>query len=101
MQLGLLIVAFICIPWMLLAKPLILRHEHHKIRAMGYRRPLEDTSIATEEDIDFGASSSMPEEMHEEEEFDFGEHMVHQVIHTIEFCLGCISIQPVTCVCGL
>ncbi|CAG8497086.1 287_t:CDS:10 [Paraglomus brasilianum] len=90
-QLGLLIVAFICIPWMLLAKPLILRHEHHKIRAMGYRRPLEDTSIATEEDIDFGASSSMPEEMHEEEGFDFGEHMIHQVIHTIEFCLGCIS----------
>lgn len=91
-QLWLLIIAFLCIPWMLLAKPLILRHEHNKIRAMGYQRPLQDTaSIATEEDIDFVAAASVAEEMHEEEEFDFGEHMIHQVIHTIEFCLGCIS----------
>ncbi|CAG8550039.1 8482_t:CDS:10 [Rhizophagus irregularis] len=90
-QLALLGVAVICIPWMLFTKPLILRREYKKIRAQGYHNPQADvTRISTDENNEHGGAV-VAEEMHEEEEFDFGEVMIHQVIHTIEFCLGCIS----------
>ena len=76
---------------MLLSKPLILRREYKKIRAQGYHNPQADvTRISTDENNVHGGAI-VAEEMHEEEEFNFGEVMIHQVIHTIEFCLGCIS----------
>ncbi|GBB87914.1 hypothetical protein RclHR1_01440029 [Rhizophagus clarus] len=90
-QLALIGVAVLCIPWMLFTKPLILRREYKKIRAQGYHNPQADvTRISTDENNEHGGAI-VAEEMHEEEEFDFGEVMIHQVIHTIEFCLGCIS----------
>eukprot|EP00735_Rhodelphis_limneticus_P009068 TRINITY_DN2518_c0_g1::TRINITY_DN2518_c0_g1_i1::g.19327::m.19327 TRINITY_DN2518_c0_g1::TRINITY_DN2518_c0_g1_i1::g.19327 ORF type:complete len:821 (-),score=262.11,sp/Q9SJT7/VHAA2_ARATH/45.57/0.0,V_ATPase_I/PF01496.14/3.8e-259,Vps5/PF09325.5/0.0081,Vps5/PF09325.5/2.8,DUF2216/PF10226.4/0.052,DUF106/PF01956.11/0.49,MutS_III/PF05192.13/1.8e+02,MutS_III/PF05192.13/2.4,CHASE3/PF05227.8/87,CHASE3/PF05227.8/1.8,Sec34/PF04136.10/0.36,Sec34/PF04136.10/3.2e+03,TMPIT/PF07851.8/2e+02,TMPIT/PF07851.8/0.38 TRI len=67
-QVFLVLIAVICMPWMLLCKPLILRYQH----ASGFKT--------------IGGHGG-----HDEEEFDFGEVMVHQMIHSIEFILGCIS----------
>eukprot|EP00285_Hemiselmis_virescens_P009660 CAMPEP_0173388588 /NCGR_PEP_ID=MMETSP1356-20130122/10864_1 /TAXON_ID=77927 ORGANISM="Hemiselmis virescens, Strain PCC157" /NCGR_SAMPLE_ID=MMETSP1356 /ASSEMBLY_ACC=CAM_ASM_000847 /LENGTH=281 /DNA_ID=CAMNT_0014345531 /DNA_START=27 /DNA_END=872 /DNA_ORIENTATION=- len=68
--------AFVCVPWMLLPKPLLLRAEHKN----GYKElTAEDHSKGGGHGDDHGG------------EFDFQETMIHQMIHTIEFVLGAIS----------
>lgn len=94
-QAALLLIAVICVPWMLLAKPFLLKREHSAIHEAGYSGVLEaegmgaNVRISTEGSEIGGAV--VHEEMTLEEHFDFSEVMVHQSIHTIEFCLGCIS----------
>ncbi|XP_075579208.1 V-type proton ATPase 116 kDa subunit a 1 isoform X19 [Pelecanus crispus] len=57
LQCFLVVVALLCVPWMLVAKPLVLRHQYLRRKHL----------------------------------FDFGDTVVYQAIHTIEYCLGCIS----------
>uniref|UniRef100_A0A8D2IQL5 V-type proton ATPase subunit a n=1 Tax=Varanus komodoensis TaxID=61221 RepID=A0A8D2IQL5_VARKO len=71
-QTFLVILALISIPWMLLIKPFILRANHQRAQKGGGTRE--------------GVWPS--EELHM---FNFGDIFVHQCIHTIEYCLGCIS----------
>jgi len=79
-QLVLIALAVICVPTMLFVKPLLLKRDNDR-KMQGYH-----------------AVGVAEEEVHHEhggdehgEEFDFGEIVVHQAIHTIEFVLGCIS----------
>ena len=77
------IIAVLCIPIMLLPKPLILNAEHKTTQGYGV--------ITNDDDMIGGGGGGGHGHGHGDEEFDFGEVMIHQVIETIEFVLGAIS----------
>ncbi|KAJ2725744.1 H(+)-transporting V0 sector ATPase subunit a [Coemansia sp. Benny D115] len=92
LQTFLLLTALVCVPWMLLVKPLILRNEHRKIISEGYGRISSHVRTSTEADGVAGAVLVMSEqEEMQEDDFDFADIMINQSIHTIEFCLNSIS----------
>ncbi|QCD88589.1 V-type proton ATPase subunit a3 [Vigna unguiculata] len=83
LQLVLLLLAFVSVPWMLLPKPFILKKQHDARHGAESYTPLESTdeSLQVESNHD----------SHGHEEFEFSEVFVHQLIHTIEFVLGAVS----------
>lgn len=117
-QIFLVLIALICVPWLLLYKPLTLKKLNSQKIQLGYadldgghihnsRISIESVPFERSEDPfvdsnDIGENpfadpedSIVPyledENGDESEPFNFGDVMVHQVIHTIEFCLNCVS----------
>ena len=74
-QLALLIIAFVCIPWMLIPKPLIENCQNKRKAAAG------EHSHGHDDDDEEGHH-----EVH-----GCGDLFIHQVIETIEYVLGCVS----------
>lgn len=92
----LFLIAMLCVPWMLLGKPLYLKREHKKRVGAGYANlddNVDDDALleGSNEDLNQEDSGVGTSHEHGGSEFEFGEVMMHQVIHTIEFCLGAIS----------
>ncbi|XP_047612615.1 V-type proton ATPase 116 kDa subunit a 1 isoform X2 [Phacochoerus africanus] len=92
-QCFLVVVALLCVPWMLLFKPLVLRHQYLRRKHLGTLNfgGIRVGNGPTEEDAEIIQHDQLSTHSEDAEEFDFGDTMVHQAIHTIEYCLGCIS----------
>lgn len=122
-QIVLVLVALVCVPWLLLYKPLTLRRQNTRAIELGYsdlhsqhnhdlQRHVEELAL-DDSGIDDGLNHDPPDEVDmldegfqfpndieplhhtaahgDGEEFNFGDIVIHQVIHTIEFCLNCVS----------
>lgn len=96
----LLIAAVIAVPWMLLPKPLILKARHDAKKKRAYR-PLVDEGEGEVTGL-LGPAHNLEDEPtggddgghgghDDDEEFDFANVFVNQMIHTIEFVLGAVS----------
>ncbi|XP_010918985.1 V-type proton ATPase subunit a3 isoform X2 [Elaeis guineensis] len=85
LQLVLLLLALISVPWMLFPKPILLKKQHQERHQGQSYTMLQSTEEMLE--LDHGHSSHG----HGNEEFEFSEVFVHQLIHTIEFVLGAVS----------
>eukprot|EP00268_Persea_americana_P062128 TRINITY_DN793_c0_g1_i1.p1 TRINITY_DN793_c0_g1~~TRINITY_DN793_c0_g1_i1.p1 ORF type:complete len:824 (+),score=150.46 TRINITY_DN793_c0_g1_i1:177-2648(+) len=84
LQLVLLLLAFVAVPWMLLPKPFLLKKQHEERHQGQSYTMLQGTEIESfETEPDHGPPGH--------EEFEFSEVFVHQLIHTIEFVLGAVS----------
>ncbi|KYO46644.1 hypothetical protein Y1Q_0018406 [Alligator mississippiensis] len=93
LQSFLVVIAFLCVPWMLVVKPLVLRRQYLWRKHLGTHNfgGIRVGNGPTEEDAEIIQHDQLSTHSEEGEEFDFGDTVVHQAIHTIEFCLGCIS----------
>lgn len=98
LQYYLLITALLCVPWMLIFKPLILwckmpaapaheKHEKYDIDEHLSENQVSHKLIAKEEKTDVEEHNNHGNH----EEHDISEIAVHQIIETIEFVLGSIS----------
>jgi V-type H+-transporting ATPase subunit a len=98
LQSTLLSIAFICVPWLLLVKPLYLKRQHdkrseyHIIEDEQQSNPLIDSDGLPPSVFDAEPSPGGDGHGHGHgKAFNFSEIFIHQTIETIEFVLGMVS----------
>lgn len=83
LQILLLLSALIAVPWMLFPKPFLLKKQHDERHQGQLYTMLHSADDPLEE--------QPQHDSHGDEEFEFSEVFVHQLIHTIEFVLAAVS----------
>lgn len=88
----LVVVALLCVPWMWLAKPFWLRYQARYGQFKHHQLSVNSGDVLNHDpEVNHHGDSVLATAADHDEEFDFGECFIHQSIHTIEYCLGCIS----------
>ncbi|XP_047427869.1 V-type proton ATPase 116 kDa subunit a isoform X3 [Mugil cephalus] len=93
LQSFLVVIALACVPCMLIVKTLILRRQYLWRKNLGTQNfgGIRVGNGPTEDEAEIIQHDQLSQHSEEEPEFNFGDVAVHQAIHTIEYCLGCIS----------
>ncbi|XP_058869868.1 V-type proton ATPase 116 kDa subunit a 1 isoform X2 [Acipenser ruthenus] len=94
-QTFLVVTALLMVPWMLFIKPLLLYKEQKNTKQLqvnGSPNKLSFCHNSDQSDQEMVEVNGAPSSSHcEEEKVNLGDMCVYQAIHTIEYCLGCIS----------
>ncbi|XP_011699432.1 PREDICTED: V-type proton ATPase 116 kDa subunit a isoform 1 isoform X3 [Wasmannia auropunctata] len=92
LQKFLVVVALLCVPWMLLAKPILMmrnrRKQHYQLNNHGAENGDVEASMGA---LQQSGGVTQSGGGHKEEEEDMTEVFIHQGIHTIEYVLGSVS----------
>ncbi|XP_045890187.1 V-type proton ATPase 116 kDa subunit a isoform X3 [Micropterus dolomieu] len=89
----LVVIALACVPCMLIVKTLVLRRQYLWRKNLGTANfgGIRVGNGPTEDQAEIIQHDQLSQHSEEEPEFNFADVAVHQAIHTIEYCLGCIS----------